>query len=155
LKYQIILAESEEVLVEVDYIRPTDLNSSKHFFLQYCPAHTTHIATHLGSYHLGAERAGVAVSLALQSNTHKTIKSQMPGRVVKLLCKKGDHVIKGQPLFILEAMKMENEIQAPAQGFIEEVGVTEEQKIESGTLLAVLKIETTGAFTGRECDKKL
>ena len=42
----------------------------------------------------------------------KTVKSPMPGRVVKVLVAKGDVIEVGQGLLVLEAMKMENEVRA-------------------------------------------
>lgn len=61
-----------------------------------------------------------------------TIKALMPGRVVRLLVAKGDQVRKGAGLLILEAMKMENEIQAPADGVVDELFVESGQTVESG-----------------------
>ena len=52
------------------------------------------------------------------------VKALMPGRVVRILVAKGDAVRKGAGLLILEAMKMENEIQAPADGTVDELFVT-------------------------------
>ena len=60
------------------------------------------------------------------------VKALMPGRVVRVLAAKGDTVRKGAGLLILEAMKMENEIQAPADGVVDEVFVTAGQTVESG-----------------------
>jgi biotin carboxyl carrier protein len=63
------------------------------------------------------------------------IKALMPGRVVRVLVAKGETVRKGAGLLILEAMKMENEIQAPADGVVEEVLVEPGQTVESGAEL--------------------
>lgn len=60
------------------------------------------------------------------------VKALMPGRVVRLLVAPGDHVTKGAGLLILEAMKMENEIQAPIDGVIETVSVEAGQTVEAG-----------------------
>ena len=65
-----------------------------------------------------------------------TIKALMPGRVVRLLVAKGETVRKGAGLLILEAMKMENEIQAPADGTVDEIFVTAGQTVEAGADLA-------------------
>ena len=61
------------------------------------------------------------------------VKALMPGRVVRVLVGKGDVVRKGTGLLILEAMKMENEIQAPADGTVDELFVTAGQTVEAGT----------------------
>jgi 3-methylcrotonyl-CoA carboxylase alpha subunit len=60
------------------------------------------------------------------------IKALMPGRVVRVLAAKGDQVRKGAGLLILEAMKMENEITAPADGVVDDVFVEAGQTVEAG-----------------------
>lgn len=52
------------------------------------------------------------------------ITSTMPGRIAKILVKIGDLVRKGDPLLILEAMKMENEIVSPVDGRVEDIFVS-------------------------------
>ncbi len=50
-----------------------------------------------------------------------SLSSPMPGRVVKLLVKEGDKVIKGQDLVVIEAMKMENKLSSPFDGVISKI----------------------------------
>jgi biotin carboxyl carrier protein len=69
------------------------------------------------------------------------LKSVMPGVVIKLLVKPGDLVERDQPLLILEAMKMQNEIVAPAAGRVGAVHVQEGQAVASGARLASLSDE--------------
>ena len=64
-----------------------------------------------------------------------SVKALMPGRIVRVTVHKGDSVRKGASLVVLEAMKMENEIQAPADGIVEEVLVEPGQTVESGAEL--------------------
>ena len=47
--------------------------------------------------------------------------AMMPGRIVKLMAAAGDSVVKGQPLIIMEAMKMEHTIVSPRDGVVERV----------------------------------
>lgn len=54
----------------------------------------------------------------IHGDTH--LKAPMPGRVVALLAEVGSRVEKGSPLMILEAMKMEHTISAPADGVVQE-----------------------------------
>ena len=63
------------------------------------------------------------------------LKSQMPGKIVRVLVKAGDPVKKGQALLVMEAMKMENEIKSPQDGAVREVRVTEGQAVETGAEL--------------------
>jgi len=57
------------------------------------------------------------------------VKAPLPGIVLKLLVKPGDIVKKGQKLFIMEAMKMENEIKAESDGVITAIKVAEGQSV--------------------------
>ena len=66
------------------------------------------------------------------------IRAMMPGRIVRVAVKKGDLVRKGASLFVLEAMKMENDIQAPSDGIVDELFVEAGQTVESGAELAHL-----------------
>ena len=63
------------------------------------------------------------------------VSTQMPGVVVRLLCAEGDEVVEGQPVIVVEAMKMENELKAPASGVVRAIHVTPGQAVESGALL--------------------
>jgi biotin carboxyl carrier protein len=68
----------------------------------------------------------------------KTVKSPMPGRVVKLLAKVGDVVAAGQPLLVMEAMKMENEIKAKGAGPVAEIHVAVGDTVERNAKLVTL-----------------
>ena len=63
------------------------------------------------------------------------IKALMPGRVVRVLVARGDTVRKGAGLLILEAMKMENEIQAQTDGVVDELFVEAGQTVDAGAEL--------------------
>jgi biotin carboxyl carrier protein len=69
---------------------------------------------------------------------HAELKASMPGLVIRIKVRPGEEVAKGQPVIILEAMKMENEIRVPADGVIKELCVQEGQPVEKGDLLIVL-----------------
>ena len=62
----------------------------------------------------------------------------MPGVVVELLVAEGDEVSEGQSLLILEAMKMQNEIQAPSAGKVEKIHVREGEAVDGGAKLVGL-----------------
>jgi len=57
------------------------------------------------------------------------VTSSLPGQIVSILVKKGDKVRKGQPLVILESMKMENEILSPKSGDISKIHVKPKQVV--------------------------
>jgi pyruvate carboxylase subunit B len=63
------------------------------------------------------------------------VKSVMPGVVVELMVEEGQTVEEGQPLLILEAMKMQNEISAPHGGLIEAVYAVAGKAVAAGEKL--------------------
>jgi propionyl-CoA carboxylase alpha chain len=65
----------------------------------------------------------------------------MPGTVMAVLVAVGDRVSAGTTLVILEAMKMEHHISAPADGTVSDVHVTAGQQVENGAALLVLESE--------------
>jgi biotin carboxyl carrier protein len=78
------------------------------------------------------EKMGMSVKPGAASGD---IDAPMPGKVLQVLVKEGDVVEEGQPLVVLEAMKMENVIKADAYGTVSVVQAAEGQAVEKGALL--------------------
>jgi len=68
----------------------------------------------------------------------RTVKAPMPGLVLRVEVAVGEHVTKGHGLVVLEAMKMENEITAQAEGEVKAIHVSAGQAVEKGTPLVEL-----------------
>lgn len=64
-----------------------------------------------------------------QGSSKILIKAPLPGIILEISAKEGDHVTKGQKLAVMEAMKMENEIKAEKDGEILSVKVSQGQSI--------------------------
>src|SRR6185437_8361397 len=62
----------------------------------------------------------------------------MPGSVVRVAVASGDAVAAGQPILWLEAMKMQHQVNAPVDGVVAELPVTEGQQVDVGVVLAVV-----------------
>ena len=62
----------------------------------------------------------------------------MPGLVVRVNVQAGDTVVAGQPLVVMEAMKMENELRSPAAGTVKAVVVQPGTAVEKGATLVEL-----------------
>jgi biotin carboxyl carrier protein len=69
----------------------------------------------------------------------QAIVSPMPGRVVRVLVSPGDQVALGQPVVVVEAMKMENELRSPKAGRVKEVAVTPGTSVDAGRVLVVIE----------------
>ena len=63
----------------------------------------------------------------------------MPGKVVRVLLNAGDEVGARQGVLVVEAMKMQNEVQSPKAGKIAEIKVSEGQTVNAGDVLAVIE----------------
>ena len=74
------------------------------------------------------------------SKIQNSVNSPMPGAIVKLNVKPGQHVKKDDVLLVLEAMKMENEIKATRDCVVKEVLVKEKSSVDKGQEL--IKIDT-------------
>ena len=72
-------------------------------------------------------------------NRSGTISSSIPGKVVSLHATVGDRVKEGEVLLILEAMKMQNEIQAPIQGTVSEVNCESGDSVEANVPLVIIE----------------
>ncbi|MDR1402382.1 MAG: biotin/lipoyl-binding protein [Tannerellaceae bacterium] len=69
----------------------------------------------------------------------QVITAQMPGAILKIYVKEGDEVKAGDPLCVLAAMKMENEIRSPIHGIIKEVYIHETDKVSVGDKMMIVE----------------
>jgi len=83
-----------------------------------------------------AEAAGAATD---------RIAAPMPGKIVQLFVKAGDAVTRGQPLAILEAMKMEHTLAAPADAVVETIDVEAGDQVGEGAVVVRFVVEKTAA----------
>jgi len=67
------------------------------------------------------------------------LKSPLPGIILDIFCKAGDTIKKGQKVMILEAMKMENVINAEKDGLIKEIKVNRGDSVLEGTELIIIE----------------
>src|SRR5439155_5250038 len=79
-----------------------------------------------GAHNAGAARVG-------------KIKPPMPGKIVSVAVQEGQEVAAGQLLFVLEAMKMQNEVTAPGAGKVKKVNVKPGQNVEAKDVLVELE----------------
>lgn len=111
------------------------------------------------SYEIGVRNGGDGYSISTGSHSHdfhvedfeiarmkkragiedsqktKSLMAPMPGLIVAVNCGIGDMAKPGQPLLIMEAMKMENDIKAPVAGTIKKISVTVGQSVDKGQML--------------------
>lgn len=79
----------------------------------------------------GGEVAGAA--------GEQRIVAPMPGKVLRVLVQPGQDVAARQPLVVVEAMKMENELSSPRAGRVKDVAAVEGQSVEAGRVLIIVE----------------
>jgi len=84
--------------------------------------------------------SGIGADGALAAGDNAVL-TPMPGKVIKVMVSNGEAITKGQPLLILEAMKMEHTIVAPCDGEIEAVMFEAGDLVEDGKVLVNINNE--------------
>ena len=82
------------------------------------------------------EKMGISTAA---SNKIKDIKAPMPGLVLELKVAVGDALSKGDPVLILEAMKMENVLKAAGEGTVKSIDIKQGDAVEKGEILIHLE----------------
>ena len=81
----------------------------------------------------------ILTSSPAQQNRSTKISAPMPGLLKGIAIVDGQTVRKGETLFTLEAMKMENAIKTPVSGVIRNIGVVEGSALEKGALMCTVE----------------
>ncbi len=71
----------------------------------------------------------------------ESLRAPMPGKIIDVLVREGSTVLRGEPVLILEAMKMQNEIQSPVNGIIKSVIAKANTNVMKDDLLVEIKVE--------------
>ena len=79
------------------------------------------------------------VERAPLATKEKCVVAPMPGAVVKINCRPGEMVKKGDVIIVLEAMKMENEIRSPMDGLVKEVNVKEGMTVSADEIMVAFE----------------
>jgi biotin carboxyl carrier protein len=67
------------------------------------------------------------------------IKTAMPGKLVRVLIEVGAEIKKGEPVLVVEAMKMQNEMKSPKDGIVKEIRFAEGATVNAGDVLAIIE----------------
>ncbi|MBI2680495.1 MAG: biotin/lipoyl-binding protein [Candidatus Solibacter usitatus] len=67
------------------------------------------------------------------------VAAPMPGKIVRFLVARGDEVVAGQGLVVIEAMKMQNELKAARPGLVAAIPVREGETVSAGAVLVVIE----------------
>ncbi len=95
-------------------------------------------------FDLRDELAALATATGGRAKSRKgdVVTAAIPGRVLRVSVGPGEVISAGQPLLVLEAMKMENEVKAPRDGVVDTIAVSAGQAVNAGEVLARLRPES-------------
>jgi biotin carboxyl carrier protein len=71
----------------------------------------------------------------------ESVRAPMPGKLIDVLVREGSTILRGEPLVILEAMKMQNEIQSPVNGRVLKVHAKPNTNVMKDDVLVEIKVE--------------
>ncbi len=71
----------------------------------------------------------------------ESVKAPMPGKIIDVLVREGSTVLRGEPVVILEAMKMQNEIQSPVNGRVIKVSAKANDNVMKDDVMVEIKVE--------------
>jgi biotin carboxyl carrier protein len=80
-----------------------------------------------------------AADSGAHAHGEQAVVAPMPGRVVRVLVSPGDTVAARQPVVVVEAMKMENELRSPKAGRVKDVAVAPGTSVDAGRVLVVIE----------------
>jgi biotin carboxyl carrier protein len=87
-----------------------------------------------------SEDGDTAAGAGAQASAKDKIFAPMPGKIVKLLVKEGEKVKSKQPMVIVEAMKMENQVNSAAEGVVKKINFKDGDQVDTETPIIELEI---------------
>ncbi len=133
---EVKIAEGKKLIIKLIEIRK--LNSDGTRDLAYEVNGNIRIITIKDKNALNQINVTAEKRLADSGNQYE-IGANIPGNVYKILVKQGDKVVAGQPIAILEAMKMETNVIAPIAGTVNKIHAKEGTRVVAGELIAELE----------------
>ena len=127
--YSVEIKNVEERTIEVD------VNDKSYIVLLEKEVKQSKTPTLVRSVAVPTTDHGVAVKVAAKTGT---IKSPLPGTILDIFVKQGDKVSIGQRILLLEAMKMENNIESDKAGTVAEIKVSKGDAVMEGDVLIVI-----------------
>ena len=139
-----IICEHESIEIDCQPLSPHSysliLNGKSHFLsirshsqgYEVTVDHHTNIVTIMDEQQLLLKKFGFSSS---EKNQTGEIITQIPGLISQIFVSVGSTVDTGDKLFILEAMKMENEINSPLSGTVKNISVKSGVAVEKGTII--------------------
>ena len=129
VEYSVDINSVEDKTIELD------VNGTPYTVIMEKEVKQTKTPTLLRSVAVPTTDQGASVKVAAKTGT---IKSPLPGTILELFVKQGDKVSIGHRILMLEAMKMENNIESDKAGTVTEIKVSKGDAVMEGDVLIVI-----------------
>ncbi|MBR5228736.1 MAG: pyruvate carboxylase, partial [Firmicutes bacterium] len=136
---EVHLAEGKVMVVKLVEIKKPDENGNRELTFQVDGLMRTIL---IKDKEAQTKASKQSILMADVDNDHE-IGANIPGNIVKMLVSKGEEVAAGQPIAVIEAMKMETNIISVIDGVIDKIYVKEGEQVVSGQLIAKLVKDET------------
>lgn len=134
---EVKIEEGKELVIKMLEIKAPDADGNREVVFQVNGA-TRSVVINDKDAHTKASKQSIII--ADVDNDHE-IGANIPGNILKVLVKEGEEVKAGQPIAVIEAMKMETNIISAIDGTVDKIYVKEAQQVVAGELIAKLKEE--------------
>jgi len=129
IDYSVQINSVEDRTIEVD------VNGEHYTVILDREVKQTKTPTLMRSVAIPSTDQGAAVKVSTRTGT---IKSPLPGTIIDIFVKPGDKVTIGQRILMLEAMKMENNIESDKAGTVTEIKISKGDSVMEGDVLIVI-----------------
>jgi len=131
---------SGEFGLSLVFLDMADLSATVHIVAGQVPGEVLgYLSGRMLAVAVNASRTGRgAADTGTGAHGEQKVVAPMPGCVVRVLVNAGDVVEPRQPVIVVEAMKMENELRSPKAGRVKDVAVTAGTSVEAGRVLVVI-----------------
>ncbi len=129
------IKEGKELIIKLNHSRDTDEEGFKTVMFEVNGNRTAVNIKDQAAVSFGS----AATTVYANADDPTEIGANIPGTILKVLVKEGDAVEEKQPIAVIEAMKMETNILAPAKGVVEKIHIKEGQQVKAGELIAKLE----------------
>ena len=133
---EVKIAEGKELVVRLSDVRDADDEGFRNLVFEVNGNRSAVKIKDQAASNIGANSSQIVYANAEDPNE---IGANIPGNIIKVLIAEGDEVEEKQPIAVIEAMKMETNILAPAKGVVDKIYIKEGQQVKAGELIAKLK----------------
>ncbi|MFX1251954.1 MAG: acetyl-CoA carboxylase biotin carboxyl carrier protein subunit [Promethearchaeota archaeon] len=138
----IIKVDNQTIPVTAEVVGPSRLHLNFDQYIAKCAVvkeGDKHFVFLDGEIYEFRKTSGAQINEAERADGEKNIRSPMPGRIIDVCVKEGDHVEANQDLVVIEAMKMETRLTAPCEATVKTISIKTGDQVDTDIILIELE----------------